>query len=223
MHPLRDESILSPPKSGFSYSRRKPESDEVPNRLDRGDFLNPEDLESVRRTGYGKGHVRTMLGYDSFGPKHSASLTKRRLAGQLPQAQNVDLNFSASVKYLNPEERELAIVQKKQTMRLTSSLSSLPTTGSGSVAMNPFRNLVQDAAFDAKADVGVEGAVGRNLKSNQFEISAWSRGGSPEPVPVIQGPGSTLLHTVAPLEDKSVADPRTKSLLWHQHHTKSLE
>jgi len=54
------------------------------------DFLRPKDPTRPRSTGYSPGHMRSMLGLDSYGPKSSEENCMAREDGRLPSTPNID-------------------------------------------------------------------------------------------------------------------------------------
>lgn len=56
------------------------------------DFNLPLDPLSVnsRRTGYSRGHIRTMLSLDTFGPNSSSVISTMREQGSRPESPNID-------------------------------------------------------------------------------------------------------------------------------------
>ena len=192
MHPLKDESNISPPKGGYTYSLLR-EQKRNDNSSEIEDFLKPKDIIRERSSGYSVGHVRTLLGADSYGPKHSATLSRDRLAGKLPFAQNKDLNFVASLRYLEPEEVKQLREVKMETLRM----------GMGQSASQPsFSNSSFVAAPRCQTAFG-------NSVTSKSQLLCASR--------------LTNSHSVTSLENKSLVDPRTKGSLWHDSYAKSIE
>lgn len=92
MHPISDPRDISPPKFGYNYPRIPREHSEL--ITSQQDFLQPKSLVEPRRTGYSRGHIRSILELDTFGPQHSERVNEERLAGTLPMSPNIDRNNS---------------------------------------------------------------------------------------------------------------------------------
>mmetsp|Transcript_15662 Transcript_15662/g.16406 ORF Transcript_15662/g.16406 Transcript_15662/m.16406 type:complete len:322 (+) Transcript_15662:26-991(+) len=92
MHPISDPRDISPPKFGYNFPRIPRENSELISS--QQDFLQPRTLVESRRTGYSRGHIRSILELDTFGPQHSERVNEERLAGTLPMSPNVDRNHS---------------------------------------------------------------------------------------------------------------------------------
>jgi len=54
------------------------------------DFVQPKDPVRPRTTGYSPGHIRTVLGLDTFGPSASKELSKQREKGERSTSPNPD-------------------------------------------------------------------------------------------------------------------------------------
>lgn len=90
MHPYSD-----PNDHGRTYNQSRLKS-QGESREGRGgkqgaleDFIHDEPVRP-RSTGYSKGHVRNMLGLDTFGEKSSEEIRAQRELGLLPQSPNTD-------------------------------------------------------------------------------------------------------------------------------------
>lgn len=87
--------------------------------------MSPGELTRPRSGGFSRGHLRSVLGYDSFGPNHSVKLNRERLAGTRALSPNVDRNFSQAKLLLDPEETQSITTLKKQFGNTQSSRMSL--------------------------------------------------------------------------------------------------
>ena len=94
LHPVSDPYDISPPKFGYNFTKRPRESQELRTGLE--DFLLPQSQTIPRQTGYSRGHIRTVLELDTFGPNHSDSVSEGRSLGSLPLSPNVDRNAALS-------------------------------------------------------------------------------------------------------------------------------
>lgn len=88
MHPYRDPLDHS---RVYSTSRIKT-MEHTDLRTKPEDFIRPRDQTAQRHTGYGSGHVRSVLELDTFGPLHSGEVERKRESGQLPASPNMDRN-----------------------------------------------------------------------------------------------------------------------------------
>lgn len=96
MHPISDPRDISPPKFGYNFPRIPREHSELITSQE--DFLQPRTLVESRRTGYSRGHIRSVLELDTFGPQHSDRVNEERLSGTLPTSPNLDRNHSPNSK-----------------------------------------------------------------------------------------------------------------------------
>lgn len=87
IHPLSDPADRCPPKTGYSYSKKLTEHDFFSKHED---FVKPKNPVSDRQTGYNRGHVRSILEFDTFGPEHSAKVCQQREEGSVPSSPNSD-------------------------------------------------------------------------------------------------------------------------------------
>jgi hypothetical protein len=72
-------------------SRRPQTTSVIDNSKGLKDFLEPNSpTESRKSTGYNKGHIRTMLKLDTYGPAHADSVREERSQGSLPTSPNTD-------------------------------------------------------------------------------------------------------------------------------------
>lgn len=72
---------------------RRPQTTPTPARDSvHQDFLTPQDPLVDRKTGYNKGHIRSILQLESYGPLHSDVLREERSRGSLPGSPNNDRN-----------------------------------------------------------------------------------------------------------------------------------
>lgn len=92
MHPVSDKNDICPPKFGYNFSRIERREPELRSSVE--DFLQPKDQTHQRKTGYSKGHIRSILELDTFGPAHSEKVNNERKSGKLPMSPNLDRNFS---------------------------------------------------------------------------------------------------------------------------------
>jgi hypothetical protein len=92
MHPISDPRDISPPKFGYNFPRKTREHSELRSSVE--DFIQPKSLTGRRSTGYNRGHIRSILELDTFGPQHSEVVTDARLSGSLPLSPNIDRNRS---------------------------------------------------------------------------------------------------------------------------------
>eukprot|EP01038_Epipyxis_sp_PR26KG_P011603 gene11603-15537_t len=115
MHPLKDTKDLNPKKSNsYTYTVKEEETKlSINDSASLEDFIRPEDSESPRRTGYEKGHIRSVFKLDVYGPSSSKHISKSREFGQLPLSPNVN-----RYEFLDPER----IHTGKSTMSHNSSL-----------------------------------------------------------------------------------------------------
>ena len=93
MHPVSDLKDICPPKFGYNFAKKK-KAEEPELRTSIEDFLQPKDVTHERKSGYTKGHIRTILELDTFGPAHSEKVTEDRTSGKLPMSPNLDRNRS---------------------------------------------------------------------------------------------------------------------------------
>lgn len=93
IHPVSDPNDISPPKFGYNFTKRPKETQELQTHLE--DFLQPQSQVIPRQTGYSKGHIRTVLELDTFGPNHSDAVSESRSLGNLPLSPNVDRNVTS--------------------------------------------------------------------------------------------------------------------------------
>lgn len=92
MHPISDPKDLHPPKYGYNFPRIPKDHSELHSTVE--DFIQPKTLTARRNTGYNRGHIRSILDLDTFGPHHSQVVTYERLSGSLPISPNIDRNHS---------------------------------------------------------------------------------------------------------------------------------
>ena len=72
---------------------RRPQTTPTPARDSiHKDFLTPQDPVAKRQTGYNKGHIRSILKLETYGPLHSDALREERSRGSLPGSPNNDRN-----------------------------------------------------------------------------------------------------------------------------------
>lgn len=78
----------------FTKSRLVNGNHELDSNTKHGDFLNPRSSSSgqQRTTGYNRGHIRSVLQLDTFGPEHSREIELKRDIGLLPDSPNPDRN-----------------------------------------------------------------------------------------------------------------------------------
>ena len=91
LHPLSDPNDRAPPKSGYNFSRSLSRSfTESEIRSSHEDFLRPKSLVDERSTGYSRGHIRSIMDFDTFGPQHSDLVNQERNLGIKPMSPNSD-------------------------------------------------------------------------------------------------------------------------------------
>lgn len=94
MHPYiaeRDVACKPYTVSRLKQREKAQETQEVQlEREDDTDFVRPKDPLRPRTTGYGPGHVRSMLGLDTFGPSASRELSGERERGERAASPNPD-------------------------------------------------------------------------------------------------------------------------------------
>ena len=98
IHALSDPADTCPPKTGYSFPRKLIEHDFFSTHQD---FVQPKDPVKTRRTGYNKGHIRSLLDFDTFGFDHSAKVTRQREEGVIPTSPNSD-RYSQSSRSRSP-------------------------------------------------------------------------------------------------------------------------
>jgi hypothetical protein len=87
-HPISDPKDIAPPKFGYNFPKKKIVETEFINAHE--DFVKPQNPIAKRTTGYNKGHIRTMLQLDTFGPEHHKRVTESRQRGTTPHSPNPD-------------------------------------------------------------------------------------------------------------------------------------
>lgn len=218
VHPTRDEHDISPTRT-YTYSRvDKSTAQEL--RTKPEDFVNPFNLEHERprTTGYSRGHVRSVHGYDSYGPNQSAQLTIYRKDGLLPSSHNTDRNRRAAATVITDTRKEIEHAESvhdhcsrrgRATYRPGTSNSSL--SGGASLAdLSFFRSPPGTGSLNNSNSPPyspiVVGGGSLNGKSEWGDdLSHCSR-------------TTTLRASVVSFEDKSIADPRMRSLVWHESY-----
>ena len=128
MHPISDPKDINPPKYGYNYPRavKEPEL-----RSSVEDFLQPRSLTGSRSTGYNRGHIRSILELDTFGPHHSEVVTDARLNGTLPMSPNIDRNRSPTGSRSGREDNNNDCSSRSTLTSLNKS-QSLPGFGGNS-------------------------------------------------------------------------------------------
>lgn len=216
VHPTRDENDISLTRT-YTYSRV---DKSIPQELRTKpeDFVNPSNLEHERprTTGYSRGHVRSVHGYDTYGPNQSAQLTIYRKDGILPESHNTDRHRRAASTVIQDTRKEIEHADSvhdhcsrrgRRTHRPGTSNSSL--SGGASLAdLNFFRSPANTGRLNSSNSPPYSPiATGSSLngKSEWDDYSNCSR-------------TTTLRASVVSLEDKSLADPRMRSLVWHESY-----
>jgi hypothetical protein len=125
MHPVSDPQDLSPPKYGYHFPRARPDrTNELRSTVE--DFIQPKSLTESRSTGYTRGHIRSILELDTFGPHHSQLVTYGRLSGSLPLSPNTDRNRSPAGSRSGregfPDDRENSSRSSLTTLNKSQSL-----------------------------------------------------------------------------------------------------
>ena len=176
MHPIRDEKNISPPESGYTYSSKKSQDvSELFSQIE--DFLQPDDLTRERRTGYNPGHIRTLLGYDTFGPLHSEALNKDRDEGRRPiYSPNPDRNSS------------------RHNSPLGGRSIGTPSLSLGTTSRSPYKT--------------------RGMNNNSTGLMSGTRSFACS---------ASLRSTLVDPEDKLLADPRGRGLLWHETYRQHMQ
>ena len=64
--------------------------DMSPRGAGQKDFIDPKDPVNNRQVGYNKGHIRSLLDLDTYGPNNSREIMERREDGSLPASPNTD-------------------------------------------------------------------------------------------------------------------------------------
>eukprot|EP01041_Mallomonas_annulata_P003546 gene3546-7057_t len=149
MHPIRDERDINPPKTGYTYTRRRNENiSELYSNIE--DFIQPDDPTRPRSTGYNPGHVRSMLGFDTFGPRQSERHSREREEGSLPQRHNIDRNSPSTTDsgYRNSADfssnsvgsslQSSAAFQRSTTIPISLTYNgSMPFAGVATLSLSP--------------------------------------------------------------------------------------
>lgn len=93
IHPISDPNDIAPPKFGYNFSKKKLSTAGL--RTSPEDFIQPYDPTHERKTGYSRGHIRSVLQLDTYGPNHSERVHSARRKKMVPaESPNVDRNFS---------------------------------------------------------------------------------------------------------------------------------
>lgn len=94
MHPVSDPNDICPPKFGYNFTRLAREAPDLRTSVE--DFIQPKRQDLPRRTGYSRGHIRSVMELDTFGPSHSEKVNDARSQGSLPLSPNLDRNRPTS-------------------------------------------------------------------------------------------------------------------------------
>jgi hypothetical protein len=133
MHPISDPRDISPPKFGYNFPRVTREHSELRSSVE--DFIQPKSLTGRRSTGYNRGHIRSVLELDTFGPHHSEVVTDARLAGTLPLSPNIDRNRSPTGSRSGRDREDNNDSSSRSTLTTLNKSQSLP--GFGGKGWNP--------------------------------------------------------------------------------------
>lgn len=85
------------------------------------DFIQPSDPVNERKTGYNKGHIRSLLELDTYGPNQSIDVNAKRSDGSLPSSPNTDRFSTGSPTGSRASTRSRNTMQGSRASRQSSS------------------------------------------------------------------------------------------------------
>jgi hypothetical protein len=123
------------------------------------DFVRPEDSCTRRSTGYEKGHIRSMLKLDTYGPVSSVVAWKNRDLGIVPFSPNFD-------RFLVSESREMwaKTAQDLNGNELLISKRSINTANTNRI--KTLKRLSSSNKTETKRTKGIKGNGCNPQKSN---------------------------------------------------------
>jgi hypothetical protein len=103
LYPISDPLDISPPPFGYNFKKNPRYHSELRSSIE--DFIQPKDQVSPRSTGYSRGHIRSILELDTFGPQHSDRISESRSHNSLPLSPNLDRNKSRQQRVGPPDSK----------------------------------------------------------------------------------------------------------------------
>lgn len=138
LHPDKDTNDIDKSKTlTFSIKRRMEEQAKLTkaerdfqNLAPMEDFIRPKDSSTARSTGYEKGHIRSLLNLDIYGPADSLMAARQRDSGELPLQPNVDRYSDFQPRVGSPAISRASTASSEMEFWQCGSRASTPTASS---------------------------------------------------------------------------------------------